>query len=36
MAGRSVSEIIDLLCRHCIPVVRSTAKEQERELADFG
>lgn len=36
MAGRSVSEMIDLLGRHGIPVIRTTAEELGQELSDFG
>ena len=36
MAGRSVSEMVDLLGRYNIPVIRTTAEELEQELADFG
>ncbi len=35
LANRSVSEMIDLLGRHGIPVIRTTRKELERELAEF-
>jgi prevent-host-death family protein len=36
MAGQSVSEMVDLLGRHGIAVIRTTAEELEQELADFG
>jgi prevent-host-death family protein len=36
MAGRSASEMIDLLGKHGIPVIRTTPEDLERELADFG
>lgn len=35
MAGRSVSEMIDLLGAYGIPVIRPSAAELERELEDF-
>lgn len=36
MAGRTVSEMIDLLGRYGIPVIRTTVAELERELDDFS
>jgi prevent-host-death family protein len=36
MAGCSVSEMIDLLGKHGISVIRTTPEELEQELADFG
>jgi len=36
MAGLSVSEMVNLLGRYSIPVIRTTADELEQELADFG
>ncbi|MBN8441941.1 MAG: type II toxin-antitoxin system prevent-host-death family antitoxin [Thauera sp.] len=36
IAGRTVSEMIDLLGRHGVSVVRTTKEELERELADFS
>lgn len=35
MAGRSVSEMVDLLGRYGISVIRITADQLEQELADF-
>lgn len=35
MAGRSVGEMVDLLGRHGIAVIRITAEELGRELTDF-
>ncbi len=36
MAGCSVSEMIDLLGKYGISVIRVTPEELEQELADFG
>jgi antitoxin (DNA-binding transcriptional repressor) of toxin-antitoxin stability system len=36
LAGLSVSEMIDMLGRHSVAVIRSTEEELERELADFS
>lgn len=36
LAGRSISEMVDLLGRHGIAVIRTTAEELEQELAEFG
>lgn len=36
MANRTVSEMVDLLGKHGIPVIRTTAQELEQELADFS
>lgn len=36
LAGLSVSEMIDMLGRHGVAVIRSTEVELERELADFS
>lgn len=36
MASRTVSEMIDLLGKHGIPAIRTTAPELEKELADFS
>ena len=36
LAGLSVSEMIDTLGRHGIPVIRTTEEELERELGDFS
>lgn len=36
LAGRSISEMVDLLGRHGIAVIRTTAEELGQELAEFG
>jgi prevent-host-death family protein len=36
MARRTVGEMIDLLGSHGIPVIRSTERALEQELADFA
>lgn len=36
MANRTVSGMIDLLGKHGIPVIRTTEKDLEQELADFS
>ena len=36
LAGLSVSEMIDMLGRHGIAVIRTTNEDLERELADFS
>jgi prevent-host-death family protein len=36
LAGLSVSEMIDMLGRHGIAVIRTTAEDLERELGDFS
>lgn len=36
LAGLSVSAMIDMLGRHGIAVIRTTAEDLERELADFS
>ena len=36
LAGLSVSEMIDMLGRHGIAVIRTTGQDLERELADFS
>ncbi|MBS4018296.1 MAG: type II toxin-antitoxin system prevent-host-death family antitoxin [Dechloromonas sp.] len=36
LAGLSVSEMIDMLGRHGVAVIRPTEDELERELADFS
>ena len=36
LAGLSVSEMIDMLGRHGVAVIRTTDEDLERELADFS
>lgn len=36
MAGLSVSEMIGMLGKHGVAVIRTTAEDLERELADFS
>jgi len=36
LAGVSISEMVDILGRHGVAVMRPTEEELERELADFG
>lgn len=36
MVGLSVGETTDTLGRHCIAVIRTSADELQRSLADFG